>query len=200
MSNNMRIIRFAKKTIYVCSLLLCACASTNAQSGKTANNAAYQPAIDTTHERVKRIVRYVPVPQPGQAMKINVKKLPVHVHRRLVGVAAVNAANRKALRKARSSEYINSIMNFNYMPGALYQIYCAPLSVTDLQFQIGEKIISVGAGDTLRWQLSKTYSGSAAARIEHLLIKPIDSGLTNSLVITTIAGLIKTIIKRKKTY
>jgi type IV secretion system protein VirB9 len=104
---------------------------------------------------------------------------------RLVGKAAIEAANKKSMKQPNSGEYINSIMTFNYMPGALYQIYCAPLSVTDVQFQNNEHIVAVGAGDTLRWQVSKTYSGIGASRQEHLLVKPIDEGLTNSIVVTT---------------
>lgn len=105
--------------------------------------------------------------------------------KRLVGTNAIIAANEKAAKEPVSDNYINSIMYFNYMPGALYQIYCAPLSITDVQLRAGERIISVAGGDTLRWQVSKTFSGVSERRCEHLLIKPTESGLTNTLVITT---------------
>lgn len=124
--------------------------------------------------------KYVPVPVAGQLMRVNAK-----CSRRLVGVDAIRAANRKAIRQPNSGEYINSIMTFDYMPGVLYQIYAAPLSVTDITFQNNEHLVAVGAGDTLRWQVSKTYSGLGANRQEHLLVKPIDECLTNSLVVTT---------------
>jgi len=117
--------------------------------------------------------------------KIRIKQLSKNRYQHKTGIAAVNAANRQALRRPKSRSYMNSIMNFTYMPGALYQIYCAPLSVTDLQLQLGEKIISVAAGDTFRWEVSKTFSGSEDNQTEHLLIKPIESNLTNSLVVTT---------------
>jgi len=113
------------------------------------------------------------------------KQLSKNRYQHKTGIAAVNTANQRALRRPKSNSYINSIMNFTYMRGALYQIYCAPLSVTDLQFQLGEKIISVAAGDTFRWEVSKTFSGSEDNQIEHLLIKPVESNLTNSLVVTT---------------
>ncbi|MGD9153316.1 MAG: P-type conjugative transfer protein TrbG [Gammaproteobacteria bacterium] len=116
---------------------------------------------------------------------ITVRKLPSHKYSRTIGVSAVNRANRQALRLPKSTSYVDSIMSFSYMPGALYKIYCAPLSVTDLQFQPGENIISVAAGDTYRWEVSKTYSGSSSDKMEHLLIKPTESNLTNSLVVTT---------------
>lgn len=105
--------------------------------------------------------------------------------RTLTGIAAVNAANQKAQLAPSSSQYINAIMNFNYVEGALYQIYCAPLYVTDIQFQQNEHIVSTAAGDTLRWQVSRTYSGEGNSRCEHLLVKPIEEGLTNTLVVTT---------------
>lgn len=117
--------------------------------------------------------------------KVKIKQSLKNGYQHKAGIAAVNAANQQALRRPRSNSYINSIMNFTYMPGALYQIYCAPLSVTDLQFQLEEKIISVAAGDTFRWEVSKTFSGSENNQVEHLLIKPTESNLTNSLVVTT---------------
>jgi len=104
---------------------------------------------------------------------------------RLTGISAIDAANQKSTRQANSKEYLNSTMTFNYIAGELYQIYCAPLRVTDVQLQMGEHIVAIGAGDTVRWQVSKTYSGAGGMRIEHLLIKPVEEDLTNSLVITT---------------
>jgi type IV secretion system protein VirB9 len=121
----------------------------------------------------------------GYSRKVKVKKLSNAMHRKIVGIAAVKAANWHAVKRPESTSYVNSIMNFAYMPGALYRIYCAPLTVTDLQFQPGERIVSVAAGDTIRWEVSKTFSGLGAARTEHLLIKPVDSDMDNSLVITT---------------
>ncbi|MBN1684815.1 MAG: P-type conjugative transfer protein TrbG [Gammaproteobacteria bacterium] len=145
--------------------------------------AGYKPAVLQKSSDVPVKTRYVPVPIPGQLMPKpqNEIKGP----RQLTGVSAVSAANKKAQRNPRSSQYVNAIMNFDYMDGALYQIYCAPLCVTDIQFQASERIVSIAAGDTLRWQVSKTYSGDDADRSEHLLVKPIEEDLTNTLVVTT---------------
>ena len=156
-------------------------------ANKTNNkiNGIYAPAVKSNNKAEKTVTRFVPVAMPGQLMPVPSKDYAKSKPKDLTGVAAVQYANKKALSLPDSSGYINSIMTFNYMSGALYQIYCAPLSVTDVQFQNGEHIISVAAGDTLRWQVSKTYSGMGNIRNEHLVIKPISSGLTNSLVITT---------------
>lgn len=151
--------------------------------------SGYAPAINKTNQHPLVKTEYVPVAMPGQMMplqKRSTQKYPSqYSSRRLTGLSAVKAANLKAKRMPMSSRFINAIMTYDYMPGALFQIYCEPLNVTDLQFQGGEHIISVAAGDTLRWQVSRTFSGSGLKLYEHLLIKPIDSGLTNSLVVTT---------------
>ena len=165
--------------IFTC-LFLCACQSLedDRQVDKGASSYALATNIGSSMQKVK----YVPVPMPGQLMSL---KKNGKDNKKLVGEAAIEAANKKSVKQPNSGEYINSIMTFDYMPGALYQIYSAPLSVTDVQFQNNEHIVAVGAGDTLRWQVSKTYSGIGANKQEHLLIKPVDEGLTNSVVVTT---------------
>lgn len=154
---------------------LCACAAADKQSTSQVSN--YSLAVNSGSIQK---TKYVPVPVAGQLMPVKTKKSS-----QLTGEAAIQNANRKAMRQPKSGEYINSIMNFDYMEGALYQIYCAPLSVTDIQFQTNEHLVAVGAGDTMRWQVSKTYSGSGGTRQEHLLVKPIEEGLVNGLVVTT---------------
>lgn len=158
-------------------LFLCACQNLNAN--KAADVAQYSLAVNAGNNMER--TKYVPIPMPGQLMSTRQGK----TSQRLVGEAAIEEANKKAMKQPNSGEYINSIMTFNYMSGALYQVYCAPLNVTDVQFQNNEHVVAVGAGDTARWQVSKTYSGAGATRQEHLLIKPIEADITNSLVVTT---------------
>lgn len=159
--------------LLICYPLLYGCQNTAKEDTKP-----YALAVSSGSNTQR--TKYVPVAMPGQLMSLKAKG-PKH----LTGEEAIEAANKKSVKQPNSGEYINSIMTFDYMPGALYQIYSAPLSITDVQFQVGERVIAVGAGDSMRWQVSKTYSGSGDGRQEHLLIKPIEDGLTNSLVVTT---------------
>ena len=69
--------------------------------------------------------------------------------------------------------------------GALYQVYCAPEQVTDIVLQPGEELVSVSAGDTVRWVLGDTVSGTGAEAQAHILIKPTQAGLKTNLIITT---------------
>jgi P-type conjugative transfer protein TrbG len=160
--------------------LVCAslCACQNLKAEKNIGPGSYSLAANIGNGSKR--VEYVPVPMPGQFMSKTAKK-----SERLTGEAAINAANKKAMKQPNSGEYINSIMTFDYMEGALYQVYCAPLSVTDIQFQNNEHIVAVGAGDTTRWVVTKASSGIGASKREHLFVKPFDEELTNSLVITT---------------
>lgn len=155
-------------------LFLTACANSKA------NDIAYQEAIPA-----KTATSYVPNKRYGQPVAYANSSVKINIPQKRVGEDAVNYANAHAIRQPSSSGYINSIMTFDFVDGALYQIYCAPMNVTDIEFQIGERLISVAAGDTVRWQVSKTFSGNGTNRHEHLLVKPNDDGLTNSLVITT---------------
>src|SRR5690606_42027845 len=49
----------------------------------------------------------------------------------------------------------------------------------------GETVISVAAGDTVRWTVGDTASGSGEGERTHLLVKPFSAGLETNLVIMT---------------
>lgn len=62
-------------------------------------------------------------------------------------------------------------------------VVCAPLMISDVEFQPGEFVNNVVMGDTARWQVSLARSGSPEAT--HLIVKPLDAGLETMAVITT---------------
>lgn len=97
----------------------------------------------------------------------------------------VSRANRDA-RVAPSREgYINAIQIWPYSDGALYQVYTSPGRVTAINLQPGEELITVAAGDTVRWIVGDTASGGGDELRVNVLVKPIRSGLKTNLVITT---------------
>ena len=69
--------------------------------------------------------------------------------------------------------------------GSAYDLATAPGRVSDIALQPGETLISVAAGDTARWVIGDTTSGSGPTRRTHILVKPAASGLRTNLVITT---------------
>lgn len=99
--------------------------------------------------------------------------------------ARVAAANRAALREPSSSGYRNAVQVYPYAEGMLYRLYAAPERITDILLQPGETVTSVAAGDTVRWTVGDTTSGSGDGRRTHILVKPFSPGLRTNLVITT---------------
>ena len=97
----------------------------------------------------------------------------------------VARANAEA-RVAPSREgYINAIQVWPYSDGALYQLYTSPGRVTVITLQQGEELVTVSAGDTVRWIVGDTASGSGANLRVNILVKPTRVGLKTNLVITT---------------
>lgn len=69
--------------------------------------------------------------------------------------------------------------------GTVYHLATAPERVSDIALQPGETLIAVAAGDTARWVIGDTTSGSGPTRRTHILVKPAASGLRTNLVVTT---------------
>ncbi len=97
----------------------------------------------------------------------------------------VAAANRAALREPSSAGYLGAVQIYPWSEGALYRLFAAPERVTDIALQPGETVISVAAGDTVRWTVGDTTSGSGESRRVHILVKPFSAGLRTNLIVTT---------------
>lgn len=97
----------------------------------------------------------------------------------------VSRANAQARVAPTREGYVNAIQVWPYTDGALYQVYAAIGRVTMISLQPGEELVTVAAGDTVRWIVGDTSSGSGADLRINVLVKPIRSGLKTNLVITT---------------
>lgn len=100
-------------------------------------------------------------------------------------VARVATANRAATQEPMAQAFVNAVQVYPFSDGAIYQAYTAPGAVTDIALQPGEDLVAVAAGDTVRWVIGDTTSGSGADKRTHILVKPFASGLATNLVITT---------------
>jgi type IV secretion system protein TrbG len=126
-----------------------------------------------------------PLPLPAQ-----LKPLPVEADAKVIPEAVdekvrVSRANLEA-RVAPSREgYVNAIQVWPYADGALYQVYTSPGRVTVVALQEGEELVTVSAGDTVRWVVGDTASGAGASLRVTVLVKPTRTGLKTNLVITT---------------
>lgn len=103
-------------------------------------------------------------------------------------IERIENANDAARVEPRKGGYFNAVQVFSYSPGALYQIYAAPGQITDIALEPGEQLIGSGpvaAGDTVRWVVGDTESGSGDTRRVHIMVKPTRPKIETNLVVNT---------------
>lgn len=134
-------------------------------------------------------VEVVKVPEP-LALPAQLKPLPEAEAAKPVPepvdeTVRVSRANAEARIAPTREGYVNAIQVWPFTDGALYQVYAAVGRVTVIALQPGEELVTVAAGDTVRWIVGDTSSGSGEALRVNVMVKPIRSGLKTNLVITT---------------
>ena len=100
----------------------------------------------------------------------------------------VDKANAAARVQPTRNGYINAMQVYPFATGALYQVYAAPGQITDIALQEGEQLVGSGpvaAGDTVRWIIGDTESGTGPTKRVHILVKPTRPDLVTNLVINT---------------
>jgi P-type conjugative transfer protein TrbG len=126
-----------------------------------------------------------PLPLPGQLKPIPGPRSAPEPRDPRQRVDLANAAAR--VQPSRNG-YINAVQVYPFADGALYQVYSAPAQVTDIALQEGEQLVGSGpvaAGDTVRWIIGDTESGTANAKRVHILVKPTRPDVVTNLVINT---------------
>ncbi|MBX9630165.1 MAG: P-type conjugative transfer protein TrbG [Reyranella sp.] len=180
----------ASRTSTLAALLLSATALAGCATTQKPPEISYDdatPAMQTVDPpgpvQVVELPR--PLPLPGQ-MK------PVEESRRTPEptdpTARVNQANAAARVQPVRDGFINAMQVYPYTGGALYQVYTAVGQITDIALQPGEQLVGSGpvaAGDTVRWIIGDTQSGSGATLQVHILVKPTRADLMTNLVINT---------------
>jgi type IV secretion system protein VirB9 len=102
-----------------------------------------------------------------------------------VDVRTVTAANRAATMAPAPSAFVAAMQVYPFSDGVVYRAYTAPGQVTDIMLQPGEALGAVASGDTARWVIGDTTSGTGGAKRSHILVKPFSAGLATNLVVTT---------------
>ncbi len=100
----------------------------------------------------------------------------------------VQKANAAARIMPSASTFANAEQVYPFVPGSLYQVYTSVGKVTDIALQPGERLVGTGpvaAGDTARWVIGTTESGSGDSRQVHILVKPTLPTLATNLVINS---------------
>jgi type IV secretion system protein TrbG len=168
---------------------LAGCATTSGSPPAIAYDAPPREIAAAPAAEPPRAVEVVtipePLPLPGQLKPVGDSASPPEPSDPRRRVGAANAAAR--VQPVRDG-FLNAIQQYPWTDGALYQVYTAPGQVTDIALQEGEALVGPGpvaAGDTVRWIIGDTISGSGATARVHILVKPTRPDIATNLVINT---------------
>ncbi len=148
-----------------------------------------EPILATPLPELAKPIEVVTVPEP-LALPAQLKSLPSESEAKQRPESSdetlrVSRANEEARIAPTREGYVNAIQVWPYTDGALYQVYTSPGRVTVIALQEGEELVTVSAGDTVRWIVGDTASGNGASLRVSVLVKPTRIGLKTNLVITT---------------
>lgn len=161
--------------------LLPACATTQLEPIDPGAFVAAVPVDETQDLPVEIVETTVALPLPGQMKALE------------TGAPTPRVSPRQAIRQGREGAliepsvdgYVNAIQVYPYTEGALFRLYASPGQVSDIALQPGEELVSVSAGDTVRWVVGDTISGAGPTSRAHVLVKPISAGIRTNLMIAT---------------
>jgi len=181
--------RTASAALLISAAALAGCATTSAKPPVIAYDDPPREIAATPTPEPPRPVEVVtipePLPLPGQLKPLGPSASPPESSDPRRRVGAANAAAR--VQPARDG-FLNAIQQYPWTDGALYQVYTAPGQVTDIALQEGEQLVGPGpvaAGDTVRWIIGDTVSGSGPTARVHILAKPTRPDISTNIVINT---------------
>jgi type IV secretion system protein VirB9 len=131
-----------------------------------------------------------PAPEPGQMKSM---PPPARATWTVPGASGASAeqvvaeANRHASQAPGRDGFFNAIVQYAFEPGSLYQVYAAPMRITDIVLEPGEKVLGQpAAGDVVRWVLAmgKSMQGGGIEQW-HVYLKPTRADLETNLAINT---------------
>lgn len=173
------------RTLVPASISLIVLAGCVTPPGEIPQETEFFEAIELAEETklpVEIVETVKPLPLPGQ-----MKELPGSAQPgpSISPEDAIKTGRVQAQVEPSLEGYMNAVQVYPYTEGALYRLYASPGQVSDIALQPGENLISVSAGDTVRWVVGDTTSGGPEGERAHVLIKPIASDLSTNLMIAT---------------
>jgi len=164
------------------TVALMACASKTPPPVISYDSNSFKPAVETKEAPAQTTVAAtMPEPVPGMLDP----DPPAQKSDPRPPAERVEAANRAALQLPTSHGYMDAVQVYPFREGALYRLYAAQDQVADIALEPGETLSAVSAGDTVRWVVGDTTSGSGDSKRVHVLVKPFAPDLKTNLVITT---------------
>jgi type IV secretion system protein TrbG len=174
---------------------IAACASSTPRPPANAYVRA-QPVADSAPPPSAASSRAAPPAAPPSVPSWQMKPMPPAPSVRstwgLLAQAAANTqqivseANREASQGPAPGAYFNAIAQYVYEPGTLYEVYAAPMRITDIALEPGERVLGQpAAGDVVRWVLAIGKSMVGGVEQAHVYLKPTRADLETNLAINT---------------
>ncbi|ULH06436.1 P-type conjugative transfer protein TrbG [Alcaligenes faecalis] len=179
------LLRYRGLSALLCAAILSGCATRGTPPPEISLDdvtVAESFALAEPPKPIEVVAMPQPLPLPGQLKALDAKSPKPEP---ASPTARVAQANKEARMAPTRDGFINAIQIWPYTEGALYQVYASPGRVTLIQLQPGERLIDVSAGDTVRWIVGDSMSGSGASQRPNLQVKPVRAGLKTNLVVTT---------------
>ncbi|HBP4632884.1 TPA: P-type conjugative transfer protein TrbG [Pseudomonas aeruginosa] len=171
--------------VAVIAITLSGCASPRKPPVITLDEPVLAQPLPEPPKPVEVVAMPEPLPLPGQLKPLPETVEPPPAPEPTDERVRVSRANAEARVAPTREGYVNAIQVWPFTDGALYQVYASPGRVTVIALQPGEELVTVAAGDTVRWIVGDTASGGGDELRVNVLVKPIRSGLKTNLVITT---------------
>ena len=93
--------------------------------------------------------------------------------------------NRAARQGAADAAYEDATLVYAYAPGALYELQAAPSYISTILLEPGETVLDIAAGDTTRWMVSQTLTGTGETGRTLIIVKPLAAKLKTNIVLAT---------------
>lgn len=99
---------------------------------------------------------------------------------------ALAATQKKGSRQLTSKPVVQKPGEVRFIYGASQPtVVCSLLHVCDIALEAGETVVDVKVGDSARWIIERSASGSNEGIVEHITVKPTDTGLVSNMRIYT---------------
>ena len=103
------------------------------------------------------------------------------------GTIATDAESDSFRYLSSRTSYSNSIAEYDYTEGCIYEIITSPGSVTDIRLQPGESLSGspIMNNGTSQWQFTGGTSVEDGTSVQHIFVRPLIAGLDTTMILLT---------------
>ena len=126
-----------------------------------------------------------PVPEPQPEAPLTPEPASMKPERVSAPPQSLAEVNRAARQGATNAAYEDATLVYTYAPGALYELQTSPSYISTILLEPGETVLDIAAGDTTRWMVSQTLTGTGETSRTLIIVKPLAAKLKTNIVLAT---------------